>query len=424
MKTLFFFLVILLVDQSFSQLPTNGMIFNGSSNFYEIPDNSDTDLSGSFTLEAWINPCDTTGTKMIFGKQWCSGNNYSYSLSIFNGKLRWFKSVSGSCTGSISDYQSNARIIRNNIWQHVAVVHTPTSISLYRNGVLVAGSLIAGTYNGNFKNSTQPLRIGAYRHLSGGFSLFFNGRMDEIRVWQSIRNSTQIFSNYNIPLLGNEPGLRIYHNMENVTGALITNSATSTGTTNDGNAVSWLPKIVPNKTSYPFPFFLGNDTTICDSVSFALNISNSYDSYLWNDGSTLNTKNITSSGTYIAFGYQDYCFTSDTVNIVIDCDTLVDPIPLVEKCESYFLMPNVFTPNGDQINDLFKPIQDSCYDLKRFIIVNRWGNVVFESTTKVQWNGMAQNGKSVKEGVYFWIIEYSNQRYKSNYEHGSVSLFK
>ena len=300
----------------FSQLPTNGMIFNGTSNFYEIPDNSDTDLSGSFTLEAWINPCDTTGTKMIFGKQWCSGNNYSYSLSIFNGKLRWFKSTSGSCTSSISDYQSNLRIIRNNIWQHVAVVHTPTSISLYRNGLLVAGTLVSGSHNGNFKNSTQPLRIGAYRHLSGGFSLFFNGRMDEIRVWHSVRTSAQILSKYNSTLVGNETGLKVYHNMENVSNDTIFNSATSTGAANNGRGAGiWNPIIIPNTMSYPFPFSLGNDTLICGSGSLTLTIPTVYSSYLWNNGSTSNTRQVSSTGTYIGRGNKDFCWTLDTINV-------------------------------------------------------------------------------------------------------------
>ncbi|MGB1040229.1 MAG: LamG-like jellyroll fold domain-containing protein [Flavobacteriales bacterium] len=415
---------ILLGCIGFSQFPTNGMIFNGTSNYYEVPDNSSIDLTGSLTIEAWINPCDTMGLHSIVTKLWCSGGEYAYYLHLRDGKLQWLWNPSGNCGGTLPFYESTLPIIRNNEWQHVGVVHTPTSVTLYYNGMPLAGTLVSGSYGGLINNSNQPLRVGSYRWNSGGIGGFFNGRMDEIRMWNRVRTNAQILSKYNSSLIGNEPGLQLYHNMESVTGSTITNSAVATGAANNGNGLGWTPNTTPNRSSYPFSFFLGSDTTICDSVSFNLNILNSYDSYLWNDGSTSNFKNITSSGTYIAYGYQDFCFTSDTISIVVNCDTLVDTVPYIEPCESYFVMPNVFSPNGDKVNDLFEPIQHSCYNLKRFLVVNRWGQTVFESSSKIEWDGNAQNGKNVKEGVYFWIIEYSNQRYKTNYEYGNVSVFK
>jgi len=63
-------------------------------------------------------------------------------------------------------------------------------------------------------------------------------------------------------------------------------------------------------------------------------------------------------------------------------------------------IPNVFTPNGDGVNDEYRI--DSTYNISLFQIVNRWGNIIYS------WNSGALNwdGKDVSEGVYFYRIQY------------------
>lgn len=65
-------------------------------------------------------------------------------------------------------------------------------------------------------------------------------------------------------------------------------------------------------------------------------------------------------------------------------------------------IPNVFTPNGDGVNDEYRI--DSTDHVSLFQIVNRWGNVVYS------WNSGALNwdGIDVSEGVYFYRIQYLN----------------
>lgn len=65
-------------------------------------------------------------------------------------------------------------------------------------------------------------------------------------------------------------------------------------------------------------------------------------------------------------------------------------------------LPNVFTPNGDGVNDEYRI--DSTDHISLFQIVNRWGNVVFS------WNSGTLNweGNDVSEGVYFYRIQYVN----------------
>jgi gliding motility-associated-like protein len=68
-------------------------------------------------------------------------------------------------------------------------------------------------------------------------------------------------------------------------------------------------------------------------------------------------------------------------------------------------MPNVFTPNGDGVNDEIKP---SVPGMKKFIcfkIYNRWGNLLFESFNKDKgWNGTFR-GQLQPSDTYIWIVQ-------------------
>ncbi len=93
-----------------------------------------------------------------------------------------------------------------------------------------------------------------------------------------------------------------------------------------------------------------------------------------------------------------------------------------DNCPYYFL-PNVFTPNGDDFNDVFEAYYEYPYDegnpyrfcprfveSVRFEVFNRWGQKVYnsasdsgESSIYIQWDGIASNGRPVASGVYYYI---------------------
>ncbi len=75
----------------------------------------------------------------------------------------------------------------------------------------------------------------------------------------------------------------------------------------------------------------------------------------------------------------------------------------VKISESAISAPNVFTPNGDGINDEFRVAYKSIIEFQG-IIFNRWGTKIFEWTDiQKGWNG-THNGKPVSEGAYFYVI--------------------
>lgn len=92
-----------------------------------------------------------------------------------------------------------------------------------------------------------------------------------------------------------------------------------------------------------------------------------------------------------------------------------------------FYVPNTFTPDGDEYNQVFQPVFTSGYDPYDFemLIFNRWGEVIFEThDDTIGWDG-TYNGKKVATGMYTWKIEfktiYTDERIMVN---GHVNLLK
>lgn len=97
-----------------------------------------------------------------------------------------------------------------------------------------------------------------------------------------------------------------------------------------------------------------------------------------------------------------------------------NPYVLVNLIEQ-LTIPNVFTPNQDGSNDLFLI---SAKNIKEFnlIIVNRWGNVVFESTDITNsWDGTFNNTLCT-EGTYFYILKTTSFSNKESMNQGFLNL--
>ena len=98
-------------------------------------------------------------------------------------------------------------------------------------------------------------------------------------------------------------------------------------------------------------------------------------------------------------------------------------------------MPNIFTPNGDGINEYHIPIEVPKEDINylmsniitlEYTVYNRWGSVVFSSKGVLpRWDGKdLGNGSASATGTYYWVLNYkdvSGGDYKYN---GFVQLSK
>jgi gliding motility-associated-like protein len=84
-----------------------------------------------------------------------------------------------------------------------------------------------------------------------------------------------------------------------------------------------------------------------------------------------------------------------------------------------FVFPNIFSPNSDATNDLFKI--EKLPANTELIILNRWGNVVFSSDNyQNNWDGIDTSGKNLLEGVY----TYKYRTFSGKVGHGFVHLVR
>ena len=90
-----------------------------------------------------------------------------------------------------------------------------------------------------------------------------------------------------------------------------------------------------------------------------------------------------------------------------------------------FFVPNAFTPDGDNINDVFKPLILGVKEYKMEIF-DRWGELIFTTKdTEIGWNGRVKNNeKNAKQDVYIYMITFNNLNEKQFSFSGSVTLLR
>ena len=89
-------------------------------------------------------------------------------------------------------------------------------------------------------------------------------------------------------------------------------------------------------------------------------------------------------------------------------------------------VPNVFTPNGDKVNDIFRLIAASLGDIEATIF-DRWGNKVYEvvsGTGNIAWDGKNMAGKECPAGTYFYMIKATGKDGEEYDLKGNVTLFR
>ena len=139
--------------------------------------------------------------------------------------------------------------------------------------------------------------------------------------------------------------------------------------------------------------FLPNDVIECKGNRVKV-VGGNFSEFLWSTGETSSSIFISKFGKYYL-----------TVKTVIGC-TGSDSIELIRKDCIPFIIPNAFTPNGDGINDLFKPTITEMVTNYKFTIWTRWGANVFSTDNQQKgWDGLF-NGEQQILGTYVYLIEF------------------
>jgi len=103
--------------------------------------------------------------------------------------------------------------------------------------------------------------------------------------------------------------------------------------------------------------------------------------------------------------------------VIVSVDSAGNKSPLnnevcTDNCPEYEL-PNIFTPNGDSLNDQYIPVKNKYIKDVEFTMYNRWGELVFETTDPaLKWDGKSKQMKQpVSDGTYYYICKVRELHY-------------
>ncbi|MFT5820392.1 MAG: gliding motility-associated-like protein [Crocinitomix sp.] len=134
------------------------------------------------------------------------------------------------------------------------------------------------------------------------------------------------------------------------------------------------------------------------------------------------------------FEKNENCVYIENPNYSVSCYFFVDDVSVIPVKDSVNVidnvvlieieMPNIFTPNNDQVNDIFRPVKMKNIQESKLIIMNRWGQKIYETDDlNLGWDGTYKD-KDCVDGTYFWKIEYVDVNGAQEGSHGIIQLVR
>ncbi|HAD12875.1 MAG TPA: hypothetical protein DCF33_10620 [Saprospirales bacterium] len=172
------------------------------------------------------------------------------------------------------------------------------------------------------------------------------------------------------------------------------------------------------------------DSCLQNNIPFSILTGVTISSVAWTFGDPSSGVNNTSTSltpTHLFSTAGTYDIRS-IVNFTCGVDTIFRTISIVncdsinEDCQLY--VPNVFTPNGDGFNDNFYPLTICTFEQYEFLIFNRWGGLVFNTSNQTDnWDG-SENGVDCSSDVYVYLIKYKFPTQQVKTISGSITLLR
>jgi len=503
--------------------------FNGLTTYVDYTSDS-RGITNTITVSAWVKTTNVNNEWVVSKYDWTIDKGFH--LVLVGGH----PVLAGRNNGGVyitTNYPNPSNLVNDGQWHHIVGEISENSWALWVDCVL--DNQVTSNANNPSLVNTFDLTIGNYIMPSGNHVAFFDGSIDEVRIFNRtltqaergllcdinyvdpvlsapvVSNDTAVCDLTVLTLTAQSDSGMIY--WESPLGTLIDSGNTHTATITQNitfyvysvlNGVYSDTAIIQVDTMfcgpvYPPPFV--TDTVVCVGEQFNI-ISHPdsgvvhWESPLGNPVTTGDTLVVTATANQQFFVYIVYTTgTSDTISFKVntkDCSLPIPPpkaphgdsicigtgitfharsdtglvywldssgaildtgliyVTVITEDVTYYLytdvngklsdtvsfkmiaidcraplFPNVFTPNGDGVNDYFYftiPYA-TCFDL---VIYNRWGVEVFKSNRlEFGWNGRIQSsGAPVSDGVYFYALTYCVNGESSQTKTGSVTILR
>ncbi|GAB4210193.1 MAG: hypothetical protein Fur0023_22500 [Bacteroidia bacterium] len=131
------------------------------------------------------------------------------------------------------------------------------------------------------------------------------------------------------------------------------------------------------------------------------------------------------------YGRQQLPYCSHYYDNDHTCDTNTPKDTFYLNTKEYLQIPNIFTPNGDSVNDYFS-IQISGYKGIDYFIYDRWGNLVVQGNKELNpeiksvekiWDGKIKN-ENANTGIYYYLIKITTTNNRTETRKGFIQLLK
>jgi glucose/arabinose dehydrogenase/PKD repeat protein len=165
---------------------SNALSFDGINDWVTISNSSSLTITGQLTLMAWILPTTSSGVRDIVIKEGSNVDIYNLYHRNWRGRPESNVFVGGA------NRTAEGSTLAANTWVHVAGTYDGTMLRFFANGVEVASTAVSGPIG----SSTGSLRIGG----NSIWGEFFQGRIDEVRIYNRALSQAQIQNEMNTPI--------------------------------------------------------------------------------------------------------------------------------------------------------------------------------------------------------------------------------
>ncbi len=178
--------------------------FDGIDDFVQVT-NASANIVGTpaISMTGWFYDNALGYGQGMMGFRGSGGGFYMIELNNGTIECRFINSA-----GTLYEVVAPANTIIPQTWQHYAWVYGGGQLTLYLNGNVVGTKAAAGS----IAATTIPFGIG--KSIQGGFNFVYNGRIDEVSVWNKTLTQMEVQDIMANELVGNEPNLKMYYKFD------------------------------------------------------------------------------------------------------------------------------------------------------------------------------------------------------------------
>ncbi len=166
----------------------------------------------------------------------------------------------------------------------------------------------------------------------------------------------------------------------------------------------------------------GRDTNVVVGQPLQLQASGGLD-YIWSPATGLSSTTVSNPVGLYDGSIDEVRYRVDVFNEVGCADSAFVTVKIFRTVPQVFV-PTAFTPNGDGLNDVVRPIGAGIQRINYFRIFNRWGQMVFSTTIDGQgWDGTI-GGKLQGSNTFVWMVGATDYLGNPFFKKGTVTLIR